>query len=212
MGNSRVFKTKGNIVTQIYKKNVHNGIDLVGTGYTLDYIVAHSAGTVVTVRNNYKTTDTSGASYGNYVLIKHNNGYYTLYAHMKYGSVKVKVGDKVTKGQTIGYMGATGRATGAHLHFEVRNKNNVMIDPTKYINADLPNTDSSGNSNSGYTGIITYQAYTDEWLPEVSKCDDTNSGYAGISNKTISGFRCKPQYRRNHIRGTLERRKLDRCS
>ena len=38
MGNSRVFKTKGNIVTQIYKKNVHNGIDLVGTGYTLDYI------------------------------------------------------------------------------------------------------------------------------------------------------------------------------
>lgn len=197
---SRVFKTKGNVVTQIYKKGVHNGIDLVGTGYTLDYIVAHSAGTVVAVRSNYKTTDTTGVSYGNYVLIKHNNGYYTLYAHIKYGSVKVKVGDKVSKGQTIGYMGATGRATGAHLHFEVRNKNNVMIDPTKYINADLPNTtSSSSSSNSGYTGVITYQAYTGEWLPEVNKCDDTYDGFAGIGTKTITGFRCKPQYRRNHI-------------
>ena len=195
MANSRVFKTKGNVVTQIYKKGVHNGIDLVGTGYTLDYIVAHSAGTVVAVRSNYKTTDSSGASYGNYVLIRHNNGYYTLYAHLKYGSVKVKTGDKVSKGQTIGYMGATGRATGAHLHFEVRNTSNVMIDPTPYINADLPNTtSSSSSSNSGYTGVITYQAFVGEWLPEVNKCDNTDNGFAGIGTKTITGFRCKPQY------------------
>lgn len=46
-----------------------------------------------------------------------------------------------------------------------------------------------------YTGVITYQAYTDEWLPEVSKCDDTYGGFAGIGTKTITGFRCKPQYR-----------------
>ena len=39
---SRVFKNKGNVITQAFKKWVHNGIDLVGTGYTLDYITAHS--------------------------------------------------------------------------------------------------------------------------------------------------------------------------
>lgn len=44
-----------------------------------------------------------------------------------------------------------------------------------------------------YTGIITYQAYTNEWLPEVNKCDNTNEGYAGIYGKAISGLRCKPQ-------------------
>lgn len=194
MGNSRVLKTKGNLVTWNYKKGVHNGIDIVGTGSTLDYIVAHSDGTVIQARNNYATNDKSGGSYGNYVLIKHKNGYYTLYAHMKYNSVTVKVGQKVTKGQTIGYMGNTGYAFGAHLHFEVRDKNNRMIDPTKYINADLPNSSSNTNSVVDYTGIITYQAYTDKWLPEVSKADDTESGYAGVGTQAISGFRCKPQY------------------
>ena len=45
-----------------------------------------------------------------------------------------------------------------------------------------------------YTGVITYQAYTDKWLPEVYKCDNTDEGFAGIGNQAISGFRCKPQY------------------
>ena len=127
---SRVFKNKGNVITQAFKKGVHNGIDLVGTGYTLDYITAHSEGTVVSVRNNYKTNDKTGCSYGNYVKIKHNNGYYTLYAHMKYNSIIVKVGQKVSKGQIIGYMGNTGHSFGAHLHFEVRDKNDNFINPT----------------------------------------------------------------------------------
>lgn len=107
MANSRVLKSKGNKVTWNYKKGTHNGIDVVGTGSTLDYIVAHSDGTVVQARNNYKTTDTTGGSYGNYVLIKHNNGMYTLYAHMKYNSVSVKTRQKVKKGQVLGYMGNT---------------------------------------------------------------------------------------------------------
>ena len=52
---------------------------------------------------------------------------YTLYAHMKYGSVTVKVGDRVSRGQVIGYMGNTGYSFGAHLHFEVRNENDKYI-------------------------------------------------------------------------------------
>lgn len=45
-----------------------------------------------------------------------------------------------------------------------------------------------------YTGVITYQAYTNKWLPPVNKSDDTDNGYAGIGKEAISGFRCKPQY------------------
>lgn len=151
MANSRVFKTKGNKVTQKYKSGVHNGIDLVGTGSTLDYIVAHSDGTVTAVRKDYNKTDKTGSSYGNYVKIKHTNGYYTLYAHMKYGSVTVKVGDKVKKGQVIGYMGNTGHSFGAHLHFEVRNTKDTKIDPTPYINGNLPEPKVTVTTNNKYT-------------------------------------------------------------
>lgn len=186
---SRVFKNKGNVITQAFKKGVHNGIDLVGTGYTLDYITAHTEGTVVAVRSNYKTNDRYGCSYGNYVKIKHN-GYYTLYAHMKYNSVTVRVGQKVSKGQVIGYMGNTGHSFGAHLHFEVRDKNDNFINPTPYINADLP---VNNPTEPNYTGVITYQAYAGEWLPEVKKCDNTANGYAGIYGRPISGFRCMPE-------------------
>lgn len=136
--NSRVFQNKKNQVTQIYKKDTHKGIDMVAYKSDFDYITAHSAGEVVGVRKDYNKTDSSGNSYGNYVKIKHANGYYTLYAHLKYNSVTVKVGDKVSQGQVIGYMGATGHCTGAHVHFEVRNASDVRIDPTPYINADLP--------------------------------------------------------------------------
>ena len=78
---SRVFKTRKNQITQAYKPGIHNGIDLVGYSYALDYIVAHSDGVVVGCRNDYKTNDKTGSSYGNYVQIKHNNGMFTLYAH-----------------------------------------------------------------------------------------------------------------------------------
>lgn len=187
---SRVFKNKGNVITQAFKKGVHNGIDLVGTGYTLDYITAHTEGTVVAIRNSYKTNDKYGCSYGNYVKIKHD-GYYTLYAHIKYNSVTVKVGQKVLRGQVIGYMGNTGHSFGAHLHFEVRDKNDNFINPTAYINADLPANDNPVETD--YTGVITYQAYTNEWLPEIKKCDNTADGYAGIYGRPISGFRCMPE-------------------
>ena len=59
------------------------------------------------------------ASYGNYCIISHGNGYATLYAHQKQLPL-VKVGDTVEKGQVIGYVGNTGNSYGAHLHFELR--------------------------------------------------------------------------------------------
>ena len=127
-------------VTQEYKPGVHNGIDVVNQNYTLGNIVAHSDGVVVGCRNNCNGFE--NGSYGNYVKIKHGNGYYTLYGHMAYNTVKVSVGQRVSKGQVLGYMGNTGMSYGGHLHFEVRNTNDVRIDPTEYLNSDLPNSQS----------------------------------------------------------------------
>jgi len=123
-------------ITQEYKAGTHNGIDVVGEGYTLAWETAHSDGTVVATRTDCNWFESG--SYGNYVKIKHDNGYYTLYGHIAYNTVKVKVGDKVKRGQVIGYLGNTGESYGAHLHFEVRDKNDTRIDPTPYLNADLP--------------------------------------------------------------------------
>ncbi|WP_442932441.1 M23 family metallopeptidase [Micromonospora sp. NBC_01699] len=87
---------------------LHAGIDLAGADNTPIHAVA--AGTVVT----------AGAAYDGYgisVVIDHGNGILTHYAHQN--RTAVGVGDRVTAGQTIGYEGATGDATGPHLHFEV---------------------------------------------------------------------------------------------
>lgn len=170
--------------------NGHKGIDLVDVNsqgrHILGWIVAHSAGTVVELRTNCKGYEGNG-SYGNYVKLKHDDGYYTLYAHMAYGTVKVSKGQRVGRGQVLGYMGATGFVTAGHLHWEVRNTQDNRINPTPYLDADLPNTNN-------YTGTITYQAYTNKWLNEVKKCDNTPNGYAGIYKQPITAFRCKPQY------------------
>lgn len=127
-------------ITQFYKAGVHNGIDLVGAGYTLCWEVAHSDGVVVATRNDCNSFE--DGSYGNYVKIKHDDGYYTLYAHGKYHSVQVLPGDKVKRGERIMYMGNTGMSYGGHLHWEVRDRNDVRIDPTSYLDADLPDTPS----------------------------------------------------------------------
>ena len=157
----RVLKSGKCEVSQRYKGSRHNGIDLVGAGYTLDYVVAHSDGTVVGVVSNinYNTSKSGRRIYGNYVKIKHDNGMFTFYAHLKYGSVAVKVGDRVTKGQVLGYMGNTGYSFGAHLHFEIRNINNIQIDPTPYVGADLPATekqDANISNNASYKVGTTY--------------------------------------------------------
>lgn len=135
---SRILKDKTNQITQKYSKT-HCGIDVVGKE-GLPEIIAHSDGEVYAISDGMDTKiGASGvASYGNYVQIKHPNNMFTLYAHLKKG-LKVKKGDKVVRGQVLGTMGNSGNSYGTHLHFEVRNKDNYVIDPEPYINADLPN-------------------------------------------------------------------------
>lgn len=166
-------------ITQEYKAGVHNGIDVVGKGYTLAWEVAHSTGTVVALRNNCNGFE--NGSYGNYVKIKHDNGYYTLYAHGAYNTVQVKVGQRVSRGQRLMYMGNTGMSYGGHLHWEVRNPSDVRIDPTPYLNADLPNTSTQVN--------VYYRVKTQKhgWLSEVKNLDD----YAGYQDSPIIAFSVK---------------------
>lgn len=135
---SRILKDKTNQITQAYG-NGHTGIDIIGKEGWPD-IIAHSDGVVVAcVDGKNNDTKTKGVNqYGNYVLIKHDNNMYTLYAHLEKG-LKVKKGQRVKKGQVIGREGNSGYSLGPHLHFEVRNKDNYVIDPTPYIDADLPN-------------------------------------------------------------------------
>jgi murein DD-endopeptidase MepM/ murein hydrolase activator NlpD len=69
-------------------------------------------------------------AYGNMIRLKHPDGYETLYAHMSRLAENINVGLKVNQGQIIGYVGSTGRATGPHLHYEVR-LNNKPVNPLK---------------------------------------------------------------------------------
>lgn len=69
-------------------------------------------------------------SFGNRVIIDHNNGFETIYAHLE--SIDVKVGDKLPQGTKIGVMGTTGRSTGIHLHFEI-SENETTKDPLNYV-------------------------------------------------------------------------------
>ena len=71
-------------------------------------------------------------AYGKLIKIRHKDGYETRYAHMKSYRRGMKRGKRVKKGQTIGYVGTTGRSTGPHLHFELR-KNGRAINPAKRI-------------------------------------------------------------------------------
>ena len=103
----------------------HKGIDLVGGSE----IVAFEDGIVTSTCNK-------GEQYGQacYVRIKHSNGWQTLYYHLKSGSVSVKTGQSVAKGQKLGIMGATGKATGVHLHFQIdKGSSSTAIDPYDYI-------------------------------------------------------------------------------
>lgn len=100
---------------------MHNGIDIANAIGTP--VVASMSGKVIYVDNRPK-------GYGNMVIIKHNDGYQTLYAHLN--TIVVTQGAWVNQGVKIGTMGSTGRSTGSHLHFSIF-KNNTPQNPANYV-------------------------------------------------------------------------------
>ena len=100
----------------------HKGIDIARPANR--NIVASDNGTVERISYN-------AGGYGHYLVVNHNNGYKTLYAHLS--SISVNVGQSVPKGTVLGQMGSTGRSTGIHLHFEVI-KHGSNINPAAVLN------------------------------------------------------------------------------
>ncbi len=98
----------------------HSGLDL--RAKYGDSVYAAAGGRVI-------FTGISGG-YGNLIQIAHGNGFITLYGHLS--KILIQQGQKVRRGQLIGKVGATGRVTGPHLHFEIR-KNGKAVDPLPYI-------------------------------------------------------------------------------
>jgi len=146
-------------ISQEYSSS-HKAIDVVGKGNTTSDVIAFESGTVEIVVNTV-TGNRKGsrgtASYGNFVKIRHDNGMKTLYAHMEYGSVSVKTGDHIDKGQKIGRMGDTGNAYGVHLHFEIRGPDEKRINPYSYLFGEkqivIPKTEEKNpDENATLTG------------------------------------------------------------
>lgn len=107
-------------ITGEYKN--HGGTDIAASYGSAIY--AADSGRVVS------SSDGWNGGWGNYVMIDHGNGMQTLYAHMS--SRAVSVGQTVSRGQTIGYVGSTGWSTGAHCHFEIK-IGGSLTDPMNYF-------------------------------------------------------------------------------
>ena len=106
----------------------HHGVDF--TAPTGTPIYATADGVVVAAGSNPDHSD----GYGIKVVINHGFGFTTLYGHMV--KVKAHIGQHVTRGEVIGYVGSTGRSTGPHLHYEVV-KNKILQNPAFYFYKDL---------------------------------------------------------------------------
>jgi len=96
-------------------------------------IIASAAGVVETAVDGYFDEciygGCEGAPFGNYVVVRHSDGWATLYAHLKKWSVVVSPGDWVACGEVLGEMGSSGNSLGPHLHYELRDDEDVRWDP-----------------------------------------------------------------------------------
>lgn len=114
------------------KQKLHKGIDIAGSGIGGKPVLAAADGEVMRAEINGSLT----SGYGRYVVISHGKSdgvlYTTHYAHLK--SYVVSKGQKVKKGQVIGYVGSTGSSTGNHLHFEIR-KDGTAVNPMNYFSS-----------------------------------------------------------------------------
>lgn len=129
----------------------HNGLDISGLGLTPGTInvIAAQDGKVIYPSEDWQTNyndegyyrNPDGGGFGNYVMIQHSDGVYTIYGHLAKNSITVRAGDTVRQGQVIAKVGHSGSSTGPHLHFEVRvggQSNIYAVDPYEYIDPSNP--------------------------------------------------------------------------
>jgi murein DD-endopeptidase MepM/ murein hydrolase activator NlpD len=118
---SSTYGYRSDPATGVYK--YHSGLDITMSGAYGKNIVATKSGTVLRVVHG-------STGYGNYVMIDHGGGYVSLYGHCS--SLAVSEGQSVQQGQVIAYIGASGYATGPHVHFEIR-LNGDKQNPLNYV-------------------------------------------------------------------------------
>jgi murein DD-endopeptidase MepM/ murein hydrolase activator NlpD len=113
-------------IDPVYKTvKFHAGLDFAAPQGTPIYATANGA---------VKTAGNLGNGYGNHVVLNHGYGYETVYGHMY--KVKVKPGERIKRGEIIGWVGSTGKSTGPHCHYEVH-KNGRHLDPVYFFYNDL---------------------------------------------------------------------------
>ncbi|MCU7551085.1 peptidoglycan DD-metalloendopeptidase family protein [Chitinophagaceae bacterium LB-8] len=113
-------------IDPIYKTvKMHAGLDFAAPQGTPIYATADGV---------VQLAGFSDGGYGNHVVINHSYGYETLYGHMV--RVKARRGQRVKRGEVVGYVGSTGKSTGPHLHYEVH-KNGQKLDPVYFFYKDL---------------------------------------------------------------------------
>ena len=100
----------------------------------LDFTAPQGTPIYATGNGTIEVAGQTGDGFGNHVLINHGYGYETLYGHMY--KVKVKVGEKVKRGEVIGWVGSSGKSTGPHCHYEVH-INGQEVDPVYFFYNDL---------------------------------------------------------------------------
>lgn len=172
----------------------HKGIDLIGG----TEIVAFADGIVTATCNK-------GVQYGQacYVRIKHPSGWQTLYYHLKSGSVCVSVGQSVKRGQKLGIMGATGQATGVHLHFQIdKGSSATAINPYDYVfnGKEFESTPSGKKPNEE----VAREVIRGEWgNGDERKRRLTEAGYdyslvQSLVNRILSGKTPQPSAKKSN--------------
>lgn len=154
-------------VTGVYK--LHNGVDIVGEGSRTDYITAHTSGVVLYAGYN--------SALGYHVNLGISETCFMQYCHMA-SPPRVSTGQKVGQGDVLGYMGSTGYATGAHLHFGIC-EGGDWTDPAPYLYQNYLEDDKQ---------MIVYKKLEDvpSWYrPSVEKLMDTGA-LEGTGNGEIN--------------------------
>lgn len=122
----RIASGFGYRIDPIYKTiKMHAGLDFTAPQGTPIYATAEGV---------VRVAGYSDGGYGNHVVVNHGYGYQTLYGHMV--RIKARAGQRVKRGELIGYVGSTGKSTGPHLHYEVH-KNGNKLDPVYFFYNDL---------------------------------------------------------------------------
>src|SRR6185436_29842 len=114
--------------------NGHTGIDIDVPNFrwmdgSVSHVLAAASGVVTVVRDTEPDRNTSCAGNANIVQVRHPDGLTALYGHLKKGSVAVSVGQQVSAGAILGVVGSSGCSTAPHLHFELRDAANRIVDP-----------------------------------------------------------------------------------